>query len=255
MLFKIVYWLVDLELLFSASSIAYHSTVVLDWWRQPVFILYNSSSTLLALLFILVAAIASVLIFMNSKYSRSLFVMLWFIVSNINNKVFCTLSGGDLLFQHLLFFTAFLSSSYPQLGDDVIEINKIIHNTGVVALRLQLCVVYLMAGYTKILDSDWIGGTAVSDIFKIYDYNIPAFYDVPKSLVTIILNYTVIVYQLFFPVLVWIKKIKKWYLVVGIIQHLFIAFVFGLPTFGLVMVISYSVFWAPGFISGRFKKV
>jgi hypothetical protein len=102
-----------------------------------------------------------------------------------------------------------------------------------------------MAGYTKLLDPNWIVGDAISNIFKIHDYNIPVFYDVPFNSLTVFLNYVVIFYQLLFPVLVWLKSIKKWYLALGIIQHLFIAFAFGLPTFGFIMVISYSVFYAP----------
>jgi hypothetical protein len=60
-----------------------------------------------------------------------------------------------------------------------------------------------------------------------------------------ILNYLVIWYQLLFPVLVWIKPIKKWYLLAGIVQHLFIAFVLGLPSFGLIMIVAYAIFYHP----------
>jgi hypothetical protein len=50
-------------------------------------------------------------------------------------------------------------------------------------------------------------------------------------------------YQLLFPVLVWIKKIKKMFLLLGILMHLYIAFVMGLVEFGSVMIISYIIFW------------
>lgn len=255
MIFKVVYWFVDLKLLFSDWSIAYHNNVLVEWWKQPVFILYNSDSVKLATVFLIVALLVSILILVNFKYSRGLFILLWLIVSNINNKVFCTLSGGDLLFQHLLFFAAFLSTG-DKSGDTALDvINKTTHNAGVLALRLQLCVLYVMAGYNKIIDYDWIKGEAISDIFKIHDYNIPLFYDVPESVFTMILNYTVVFYQLLFPVLVWIESIKKWYLALGIIQHLFIAFVFGLPTFGFIMVISYSIFYAPAIVFNQRKEV
>jgi len=34
-------------------------------------------------------------------------------------------------------------------------------------------------------------------------------------------------------------------LLLGIIQHLFIAFVLGLPSFGFMMIISYAIFYVP----------
>jgi hypothetical protein len=102
-----------------------------------------------------------------------------------------------------------------------------------------------MAGYTKIIDTDWMKGEAISKIFAIHDYNIPFFYDFSAMKFTTFLNYTVVFYQLLFPILVWIRSIKKWFLAIGIIQHLFIAFAFGLPTFGFIMVISYAIFYAP----------
>jgi hypothetical protein len=59
----------------------------------------------------------------------------------------------------------------------------------------------------------------------------------------IALNYVVLAYQLLFPVLVWIKKIKKPFLILGILMHLYIAFVIGLVSFGFVMILPYIYFW------------
>lgn len=247
-IFKCSYWLVDFNLLFSAQSIIYRNDLELSNWRKPVFFLFSSTSETLPMVFLGMCIVASIGILIKAKYARLLFFIIWFAVSNINNRVFCTLSGGDYLFQHFLFFAIFLSGNFENVNSGFNEISKALHNTGVIALRIQLCLVYFLAGYTKILDPDWMDGSAISDAFKIYDYNTPLFYDVPRSLLTEILNYTVVFYQFLFPVLVWIKSIKKWYLVLGIIQHLFIAFAFGLPTFGLIMVLSYSIFYAPGLI-------
>ena len=60
-----------------------------------------------------------------------------------------------------------------------------------------------------------------------------------------LLNYTVIAYQLLFSVFVWIQPLKKWFLLIGVVQHLFIAFILGLPSFGLIMIVAYAVFHKP----------
>lgn len=246
MIFKCAYWFYDIDMLFSENSIAYHNTVRPEWWKMPVFILYDVHSVFLAVTVLSVAILASLLIIRKGTHTRLLFFILWIIISNINNRVFCTLTGGDLLFQHLLFFAAFLSGKGAEEGG----VSNIVHNTGVLAIQLQMCVLYFMAGYTKIIDPDWIGGNAVADVFKIRDYNLPIFYDFGNYAITRFLNYMVMFYQLLFPVLVWIGKIRKGYLFLGMAQHLFIAFAFGLPSFGFIMVISYSIFHCPSY----FKK-
>lgn len=250
MLFKCAYWFADLDLLFSQNSIVYKNSLQLEWWKLPVFVLYENDALWLAVLFLLICYVAAFLIIWKQEHARISFFILWLAVSNINNRVFCTLSGGDLLLQHLLFFAMFLSGSKNYEGVWG-NINKMLHNTGVLAMRLQLCVLYFMAGYTKLIDQDWIEGNAIEDIFKIYDYNIPLFYDFHNQWLAPVLNYTVLFYQLLFPVMIWVNKIKKWYLAIGMIQHLFIAFAFGLPTFGFIMVISYGIFHCPDIFRTR----
>jgi hypothetical protein len=118
------------------------------------------------------------------------------------------------------------------------------HNTGVIALHIQICLVYFLNAVAKLMDVDWINGNAVSDSLAIHEFSLPVFYGAKGAFYSM-LNYLVIWYQLFFPGLVYIKKIKKWYLLIGIIQHLFIAFVMGLPSFGLIMIVAYTIFYVP----------
>lgn len=243
-LYKAFYWLLNYNLLFSDFSIVYRSSVDLTWWRQPIFWLYNSDSSALTKAFILISVICSIVVLLTNRYSRVLFLLLWFAVSNINNKVFCTLSGGDYLLQHFLFFVIFLQGN--EFTGIRQELNKVLHNTGVIALKLQLCFVYGMAGFTKLLDVDWMDGTAIADVFKMDDFSLPFMNTMEGNWLTLALNYTVVFYQLLFPILVWIKGIQKWYLLIGVMQHLFIAFIIGLPSFGFVMVIAYAIFHKPG---------
>lgn len=238
-LYKCAYWFFDFSLLFGHNSLVYFRKVDLAFWREPAFYLYNSISENISIAFILVSCLCALWILFGSKFKRIAFFTLWFCITNIHNKVFCTLTGGDVLFQHLLFFSAFLSS-----GSGSADWDKALHNTGVIALRVQLCVVYFYAGLAKLLDADWMNGDAVNDSLMIYDYSLPMYYQGLGSF-GVLLNYMVLVYQLLFSVLVWNQKIKKWFLLLGVIQHAFIGIVMGLPTFGLIMIVSYAIFHAP----------
>jgi hypothetical protein len=242
-LYKCLYWIVNFSFLFSEDNIIYHNSVKLSWWKDPVFSLFNHPTTSLAVLFIGVTILFSLYALLFRKHHRLSFFILWFLVSNINNNVFCTMTGGDVLFQHLLFFCIFLSNTETKPGA-LNDLDITLHNAGVIALHAQVCIVYLLNGIAKIQDADWMEGNAASTSLAIHEFSLPVFYNC-KGTFFAILNYLVIWYQLLFPVLVYIKKIKKWYLLIGILQHVFIAFVLGLPSFGLIMIAAYAIFYVP----------
>ncbi len=242
--YKCLYWIMNFSLLFSDDSIIYHNNVQLSWWKNGAFILFNHPSPLCAGFFIGLNFLVAVYILFGSKFHRLAFFGLWFLVSNINNNVFCTMTGGDVLFQHLLFFCIFLSNGKPKQGLVMTDLDSAFHNTGVIALHIQVCLVYFLNGLAKLLDVDWANGKALSDSLAIYEFSLPLFYE-SKGAFTATLNYLVIWYQLLFPVVIYIKKIKKWYLLLGVTQQLFIIFILGLPSFGLIMIAAYAIFYSP----------
>lgn len=243
-LYKCLYWLVDFSLLFSPDNIIYHNNVQLSWWKNGAFILFNHPTPLCSGIFIGLIFLISLYILFGSKFHRLAFFILWLLVSNINNNVFCTMTGGDVLFQHLLFFCMFLSNGKQKQDPVITDLDTAIHNSGVIALHMQVCLVYFLNGLAKLSDMDWLNGNALSDSLAIHEFSLPMFYE-SKGTFTAILNYLVIWYQLLFPVLVYIKKIKKWYLLLGVIQQLFIIFILGLPSFGLIMIVAYAIFYSP----------
>lgn len=243
-IYKCIYWMCDYSLLFSTESMVYKNDAILPFWQWPAFLLFKSTSSLMPIVFLGLTFVTAVYILFTGERMRVAFFILWFGILNINNNVYPTLSGGDYLFQHLLFFCVFLSNSKPKANPLHTSLDNAIHNTGMIALRVQLCMVYFLAGYAKILDSDWIGGNAIGDSLAVHDYSAPLFYSASGTM-TLVLSYIVIAYQLLFPVLIWIKTIKKSYLLIGVLQHLFIAFAMGLPSFGFIMIIAYSVFYVP----------
>jgi hypothetical protein len=222
----------------------FKNDTILPFWQWPAFILFKSHSFIISASFLSLTFLAALYVLFCSERLRLAFFILWFGILNINNNVYPTLSGGDYLFQHLLFFCIFLSNTKPKLNSIHSSLDIALHNTAMIALRIQLCLVYFLAGYAKLMDADWVNGNAISDSLAVHDYSAPFFYETSGTLWQT-LNYLVIWYQLLFPILIWIKKIKKWYLLLGVLQHLFIAFAMGLPSFGFIMIIAYAAFYAP----------
>lgn len=167
-------------------------------------------------------------------------ILLSFCTYNIHNYLYPTLTAGDFLLNQILFFNIFLisrTSAKPVLRD----LQCAIHNTGLLALKIQICLVYALASYYKLSDPAWLGGEAVGQTLRIDMYTLPSIQHLPHWF-SAFMNYFTLAYQLLFPVLVWIRRTKKWLLALGVAQHLFIALGMGLFSFGMVMIISYIVF-------------
>jgi hypothetical protein len=58
-----------------------------------------------------------------------------------------------------------------------------------------------------------------------------------------VLAWLTIGFELAFPVLVWFRATRKWILITGIVFHLTIAVMLGLPEFATVMIVSYTLFF------------
>ena len=249
-LIKCVYWLLFYNLLFGADSIVYSTPKTIGYVKDFAFYLYNSSSISLSYLFIFGAMLCCILpfIFNLSFYigwlkhlhnSCPIFdFILWLIIINLNNKVYPTLTAGDYLLNQFLFFNCFIAFFQSELA-----LKKVLHNFGSLAIIIQLCLVYFLSALAKLNDHQWLNGTAIATTLQVHHYSIDFFYNIKQNMFSSIITYSVLFYQLFFPILIWFKKIKIPFLIIGVIIHLFIAFVMGLTSFGFIMILGYVYFY------------
>lgn len=86
-------------------------------------------------------------------------------------------------------------------------------------------------------------GTAIAQVLQIHHYSLISQSLVFRGVVLIVLNFFILFYQLVFPLLWFFKKMKKHFLFLGILIHLYIAFFMGLVDFGLIMILGYVYFW------------
>lgn len=227
-------------LLFGPESIITTKAVSLDPFKSLAFILYGLNSMTYS-----VGAIVLVigLSLLQLSRLRVFFIpdfICWFLVLNINNQVYATLSGGDYLLNQLLLFNCFLSANLVSKK----ELRHLFHNLASIAIVIQVCLVYFLSGLFKFMDEPWLNGSAVEMINHVNHFSMYKPFELfSGSLFSKITGYLVMTYQLLFPLLVWISRIKKAFLCIGIAMHLYIIFAIGLPTFGIITILSYSYFW------------
>jgi hypothetical protein len=235
---KCIYWLCYYDLLFGENSIVYTEPHSIGFIKDVAFYLYNSTSNNSGYIFIIGAMLLSVLPFIFKKlYFISDFI-LWLLVMNIANKVYPTLTGGDYLLNQFLLFNCFLAFEKNKNNFKIA-----LHNFASIALIIQVCLVYFLSALAKLNNTEWLDGSAISTTLQVQQYSLELFSHTKQNILNTIVNYVVLFYQLFFPVVIWFKKIKKPFLMIGVLMHLFIAFIMGLMSFGFIMILAYVYFY------------
>lgn len=244
-LIKSIFWLSQYALYFGEASIIYTKPFNnLGFIQQAAYLLHQMNSNSAALFFIIPVLLIALAGLFKLRIAVFTDLLLWFLVLNIHNRIYSTMSGGEILMDQLLFFNAFIWYS-PVSSRALSAYQIILHNFGSLAVITQVCFVYFFSALAKIQNDSWMNGTAVLETLQIAHYSTPFLSRTVVSFpwLFIVLNYLVLLYQLLFPLLVWVNKIKKPFITIGILMHLFIIFGMGLVTFGAVMILSYIYFW------------
>ena len=243
LIIKALAWLYGYNLLFGPHAVIYSSPIAIQNSDDLAFFLYAQPWPALSMVFI--AAVLGLCLLQLTAF-RVYFLpdlLLWFLVVNIHNKIYSTLTGGDYLLNQFLLFNCFLTAAgssgerwWPQL-------KRLLHNLAVMGIMAQLCLVYFFSAMAKCLDPMWLSGEAVFAVSQVRHYSGSSPTWQAAGFFPALLSYLVLFYQLLFPLLIWIRKIKKPFILLGIGMHLYIAFFMGLPGFAAVMIVGYIYFW------------
>ncbi len=147
-------------------------------------------------------------------------------------------NSGFLLMMLFAAFAIFMSDE-PKTGVGVLATNL-----AFIAAIAQFLIVYFVAAVYKFEGTTWLNGTSVHYVLQYRPLVSvgPAIFlmQFPKTMV--FLTYVGLGYQAAFPLLIWFKKIKRPFLIVGLCFHLFIGLVMHLWDFALAMIFAYSLF-------------
>jgi hypothetical protein len=243
LIIKAIYWLCYYDLFFGKNAIAYTQPHSLGAIKNQAFLLYSDAESDFGYFFVISLLVCVGLSFFLKNIPFIFEFIIWLLVINIQNKIYPTLTGGDLLLNQFLFFNCFFAKTY---STDQVWKNSLfvaLHNFAVVAILIQICLVYLIAGLAKLNSADWLGGNAVNNLSFVTHFNLFSGPIIKNELLNSGINYIILFYQLLFPFLIWMNKLKKPMVLLGLATHLYIAFVTGLLGFGLIMTIPYIFFW------------
>ena len=110
-----------------------------------------------------------------------------------------------------------------------------LHNLSFLAVAIQTCMVYFVAGFMKLGGSYWQNGTALYVISQVEWFSIPearAWFKNP--FIVMPATYSTMLFQIWFPIALF-SRIKLWFLALAMAFHLGIVINMGLITFSTVM--------------------
>jgi hypothetical protein len=171
--------------------------------------------------------------------------VVFFTTINLQNRIYPTLTGGDVLLCLMLFYTGFISEGKKLQNEHFNQVQNAFNRIFTWLCKIQLVIVYAISAIYKLQSPQWLDGSAVQQLLLINEYSFPALQRAVCAAPFLfkLLTWLVLLYQLAFPLLVFVKRVKKYLLFSGVVFHFFIAFAMGLFNFSLVMICCYAVFY------------
>ncbi|MGZ3717304.1 MAG: HTTM domain-containing protein [Bdellovibrionota bacterium] len=110
-------------------------------------------------------------------------------------------------------------------------------------MQLQVCIVYGYSGMEKLKGSRWWDGSAFWDVLSagnLQRFDMSFVSHVPIVIATVV--YVVLLWEVYFPALVWVPKLRLPMLAFGVAMHIGIFLFMNLPSFGFMMISFYILF-------------
>jgi hypothetical protein len=201
-------------------------------------------------LFFLYGILISIIAFFFLPFKRLSLVITYLLLMNLYHKTAPLQNGGFSLLTIVFFMLLFIDEEAKNTQNFYWKTIKItVANFTFLALKLQVVFLYLVASYYKLQGESWINGTAFYYVLYNDMYTHPFFTNhfIDNTFVIKAVSWFTLLFQLFFPILVWIKKTKNVMLIAGIFLHVMIAWVMGIVDFGIIMILMYTLFNSENF--------
>ncbi len=203
-------------------------------------------------LFFLYGCLTAILCYFFLPLKRISLVVVYILLMNIYHKTAPLQNGGFSLLTMMLFMLLFIDEEAENTRNVYWRtIKTVISNFAFFAMRLQVVFLYLVASYYKLQGETWIDGTAFYYVLYNDMYSHPWFKNIfiDNTFVIKSVSWFTLLFQMLFPVLVWIKKTKNIMLMAGVFLHVMIAWVMGIVDFGVIMILMYTLFNSESFNS------
>jgi hypothetical protein len=194
------------------------------------------------------ASLALVVGFCSRLSSAIVFLAL----NALNQRMPLILHGGDTFLRAAAFFLVFCPSGMVWSVDALIRKRRHILRPITIKpwaqrlIQYQLALIYLSSFLWKIKGEPWRSGTALFYVWhlrEIQRFPVPSLFQSTAAIH--IESWSVLVFELVFPLLIWFKRFRVPLLTVGVIFHLTLEYALNIPMFQWDMLSAYVLFVDP----------
>jgi hypothetical protein len=215
---------------------------------------YRFARTPLAFELIFHAGLAVTLLWVAGLWTRITGLLTYVFAFSLWERNGFILDGGDNILIIVLFYLllcrtdAHFSLARALRGGDRPVMSRaprwwtplptILHNAGMVAIVLQVGVLYLTSGLMKVQGEMWQSGVALYYILRVDEFTLPgvAEHVYQNMWLIVALTYVTVLEQVSYPFMLLNKWTKRLSVFIVVQMHLGIALVMGLITFSTVMI-------------------
>jgi HTTM domain len=251
-------WL-NLDRYFGNHGLAPWDVVKTDEWTWVSLFVLAPDSRAMLIGHAVVFSVAAVL-YTLGVFPRPLGLLIGYINISLQFRNPFILNSGDRLFQIIAPLTALMplgrcwsipawlrarrGFAPPKLGTVF----------GLRIVQIEVAYIYMTSFIAKISNPRWRSGIALRDVLSS-----PVFAEWPRYWayfpVVVTLTYMTLAFESTFPLLVWFKRFRPWYLLWGIAFHVGIDAMMVIPMFSAIMIVCYAVYltdaetrWLIGFL-------
>ena len=110
-------------------------------------------------------------------------------------------------------------------------------------MQFQICAIYMYTGFEKLKGNSWWEGTALWTVLGNPQMVVMDFSFVREfPLIISVMTFSTVIFEIYWPVLVWFKKTRPWLLGFGVLFHLGIGLIMALFPFSFIMLATYLFF-------------
>ncbi|MBL7873718.1 MAG: hypothetical protein JNM78_19015 [Cyclobacteriaceae bacterium] len=179
------------------------------------------------------------IIFRHTYYNS--FIILWFSIC-LSRLTLQIINGSDLVLNLLLLCSIFMEVPPAYRKFSNLHVFETIAGAARILCQIQVVFIYFQSGYNKLLSEAWRSGDAIYSITHLTFFQNPNLPWELNETECLLLAWGVILFEIGFALLIWVKRLRLTLLVLGCIFHISIILFLGLLDFGLIMIIGYCVF-------------
>ncbi len=191
---------------------------------------------------------------MIGLFTRASAVVLFLTLISLHHRNPIVLNSGDTFFRIATFFVIFSQAGAALSIDRLIRI-ALGKESGqpppgapwaMRMIQIQLAFLYVYAFVWKVMGTMWMSGTAVYYTARLAEFwRFPVPYVFEHVWTMKIWSWATLFVELALGTLVWIKELRYWVLLSGVLLHLGIEYSMNIPLFAFIMISTYITFVEP----------